>query len=225
MRICTSLSPKRVNRQQFCIKSWMDLGIHVTAIQSVGEVKSYGMDQLYPDITFIETNLVGDLFNRRNMVRLSAMLQQATKESIIILNSDIEIRSTKEEFFNNWSPPEPKTLKIGIRWDEDPVTKELKLLKWGIDAFLITPQITKHLTDIGMTIGCPAWDYWIPIHLNKLGYKIQTSKVQELIHEDHPKNWSQVDYRIGVSLLTRHYNLSAKSASLLVQELTERTFL
>ncbi len=220
MRICTSLGPRRTERQQHCIRSWLDLGCEVVAVQPVGEIER--LRPLYPDVTFVETTKVGDVFMHQNLVRINALLDQAHTEPIMIVNSDIEIRSTKEEFYKNWHTTEDKKLLMGIRWDEDPVTREQKILKYGIDAFLITPAIAKDLNDIGMTMGCPAWDYWIPIHLQRKGYGFVTSKRVEMIHEVHEQNWSRIDFKIGVSLLYKYYNLELKAASKFILQITER---
>lgn len=220
LRICTSLGFRRTERQQLCIKSWQALGYHVIAVQSEGETKL--LQPHYPDVTFVETTRVGDVFNHTNKVRINALLEQAVDSPILIINSDIEIRADKDEFVSNWTPTKDKELKMGIRWDEDPYTKQLTLLKYGIDIFLVTPEIANDLNDIGMTIGCPAWDYWVPIHLQRKGYSFDVSKRQEFIHEVHPKNWSKVDFEVGLSLLRKHYRLDIKSASKFILQITGR---
>lgn len=221
MRICTSIGPKRKERQQKCIQSWLTLGCKVTAIQTEGE--SATLQQDYPEVNFIETNQVGDVFKRPNLVRIRAILDQARTAPILILNSDIEIRATAKEFHKEWEV-QPRTLHMGIRWNEYPDGRK-ELLKYGIDAFLITPEISKDLNDIGMTIGCPAWDYWIPIHLQRKGYQMKTSKHESLVHEVHPQNWSKEDFQTGVQLLQRHYRVTLKEASAFILNITERTTL
>lgn len=217
MKVVTSIGRSRIDRQQKCIASWIAAGCEVTAIQSAGETEI--LQQHFPHVKFIETKLTGNVFNRPKFVRISAMINEAP---VIILNSDIEVRASPEVFTERWSDAEHKEIKVGIRWNEDPVTKKTEMFKWGIDAFLITPEMIPHLPDIGMTMGCPAWDYWIPIQLHRLGYRIITQKQEELIHEDHPKNWTNGDYRIGLELLRKHYHLSQRGAAMLVQKLTER---
>lgn len=221
MRICTSIGPKRKERQQRCIQSWLSAGCKVTAIQTEGESATLRQD--YPEVSFVETNQVGDVFNRPKLVRISAILDQARYFPILVLNSDIEIRPTSIPFDKLWEPIEGKNLQMGIRWDEDPKTKSLSLLKYGIDAFLITPEIVADLNDIGMTMGCPAWDYWVPIHLQRKGYQLHTSKHLSLFHETHMQNWSREDFRIGVDLLQKHYRLTLKEASAFILNVTERT--
>jgi hypothetical protein len=220
MRICTSISPRRKERQQKCINSWLAQGCKVTAIQSEGEASSLQQD--YPQVNFIETTSVGDVFNRPKLVRIRAILDQARSSPILILNSDIEVRPTAIPFDEIWKPIEGDNLQMAIRWDEDPKTKSLSLLKYGIDAFLITPKIAEDLNDIGMTMGCPAWDYWIPIHLQRKGYQLHTSKHLSLFHETHQQNWNRADFNIGVELLKRHYKTTLKEASAFILNVTER---
>lgn len=220
MRVVTSIGPNRTERQQKCIASWLAIGCEVTAVQSAGETEL--LKPLYPEVSFVETNLVGNVFNRPKLVRISALMNQAENDEVLILNSDIEVRSSQQEFMERWSPAGHKKIKVGLRWDEDPATKELKLFQWGIDAFLITPQIRSELRDIGMTMGCPAWDYWIPIHLNRRGYGIITNREQELIHENHERQWSDNDYNIGIRLLRTGYSMNQKQSAVMIKRLTGR---
>jgi hypothetical protein len=220
MIICTSIGPRRTERQQQCINSWLNLGYKVIAVQTVGETAT--LQQKYPGVVFAETNQIGDMFRRPNLVRIRAILDQARISPILILNSDIEIRSTTAEFDRLWETPNGKVLKMGIRWDEFPDGTR-KLLKYGIDAFLITPKIAKDLNDIGMTMGCPAWDYWIPIHLQRKGYEMLTSKSESLVHTVHPQNWNKQDFNTGVQLLQMVYDVTLREASSFILKITERT--
>lgn len=221
MKIVTSIGPNRIERQQKCIASWEAIGCSVTSVQSQGETAL--LQPLFPNVTFTETNKVGDKFRRPKSVRVCELFKQAQRCNVLVLNSDIEIRSTKEDFDKRWANPEFDELKLGIRWDEDPITGNIELLKWGIDCFLITPRIAARIDDIGMTIGCPAWDYWLPITLHtQYNYKIITNKQPELIHEIHEKNWSDKEYRIGVRLLSTACSMPSKDASLLIRKMTGR---
>lgn len=220
MRIVTSIGPNRIERTKACVQSWLDLGCCVTAVQSRGE--SNLLEKQFPDVLFRETDLVGDLFGRPRSVRLQALLDQAVTEPILIMNSDISISSSKEEFARDWEIPCGKVLKMGIRWDYREDTGETHLLKYGIDAFLITPETRLLLPDIGMTIGCPAWDYWIPWHLHTCGYTFETKKTPGLRHALHPKAWSDEEYQIGLGLMLKHYHLTQGMLSFFIQEITGR---
>lgn len=221
MKIVTSIGLNRLPRQKFCIDSWLDLGLEVVAVQSDGETRK--LEKHFPEVKFVETTSVGELFRKPHMVRVCAIFEQARTENILVLNSDIEIRSDKDTFLSRWSTPEQRVLKVGIRWNEDPITKEKELLQWGIDAFLITPRISKLLPDVGMTIGCPAWDYWVIIHLTQqYGYTVICNKEPELIHEIHSQNWSKEDYKIGLRILQQHTGMGRKESGVFIREITGR---
>ena len=221
MRIVTSFGPARVHRQQKCLASWIAAGYSVIGIQSPGESES--LQPSFPAAELIETPLVGDLFNRPKLVRVRALLDQAQTESVLILNSDIEIDLKFGDFQKFWASSEPNELKCGVRWDVHPKSRMRKLFKWGIDAFLITPQIAELLPDVGMTIGCPAWDYWIPWHLNKQGFKITTSKNASLLHELHDRAWSKHEYEAGLRIFSETYGVGQHELAVWVQKVTDRT--
>lgn len=224
MKLVTSLSPNRTKHQQSCIASWHATGCDVVAVQSPGESERLRND--YPDVNFVETDLVGDVFNAPRLVRIAAMLQQASEDApVLIMNSDLKIVSSPE-FNAFWGKSEPLELKVGIRYDRNITTKATTMFKWGIDVFRITSEIAAALPDIGMTLGMPAWDYWIPWHLVKeCGYRVTTnmSLGMQFVHDMHRKGWSEDQYRIGLKLFESKYGVSAKDLTAWVQEITGRT--
>lgn len=115
MRLIVSFSPHRVERQQACIESWRRVGARVIAVQHERDMenteKHFAPDELY------QTNLTGDLFGKPYHVRISALMQHCTIEPGILINSDIEIRDTVEEFSQKWTP-DKKHFTVGIRTDE-----------------------------------------------------------------------------------------------------------
>ena len=210
MHIVTSIGQKRTERQQKCISSWLAIGCSVTAVQSTGETDL--LQPMYPDVKFKETKLVGNVFSRPRLVRISALIKQAVDENILILNSDIEVTSSREVFNQRWSSCGPHELKCGLRLDVNTQGEPAGFYDWGIDAFLITPQIRTHLRDIGMTMGCPAWDYWIPIQLRIKKYNVIVHRHPELLHEIHDRNWSDSDLATGSRLIQRYFRMNQKEA-------------
>lgn len=225
MRLITSLSPNRIPRQQKCVNSWISRGCTVTAVQSVGEIES--LIQHFPSVNFVETHLVGDVFGRPKSVRLRSLLDLITDGPSMIINSDIEITTSTEVFTGYWGDLQHNSIKMGVRWDcSRRFNVPPALLKYGIDVFLLSPETARMLPDLGMTIGCPAWDYWIPWHLNRLSVTIHTSKRIEFMHEVHEVNWSKNEYDIGIRIMQDNYpNLTSPMLGSFIQELTGRTAL
>ena len=239
MRVVTSFSPARLMHQQKCVTTWVQLGCSVIGVQARGEaefMRLHFSDIPYvvpgeteddqPQIqlaaaTIVETDRVGDVFKHPSLVRISAMLKHAVDEPILILNSDLELKCTREEFVNTWQAGE-KELHMGIRWDYTGDHSTAVLLRYGIDAFLITPEIVADLPDIGMTMGCPGWDYWIPWQLNSLGYKLITHKEPHIFHANHNRHWSDRDTDIAMKLFQKHYNIANKPLAHGIQALTGR---
>jgi hypothetical protein len=114
-------------------------------------------------------------------------------------------------------------LKMGIRWDFHPRMPNRKhLFKWGVDAFLITPEIAGSLPDFGFAMGCPGWDYWIPWHLQTLGYQFQTYKDMYLMHEAHRQSWTNADYKAWLDVMSREYKTNNTDVTEFVQRITGR---
>ena len=221
MKIVTSLSPRRVDRQKKCLESWKQLGVPIVAVQSNEEAEN--ISDLYDGVVVVGTDLVGDRFNMPKCVRIKAMSRLAIHESVLIINSDIEIRSDKDVFLKRWEDGEDGELKVGIRWDQMPKSSAAKMFKWGIDAFLITPKIDSDLPDIGMTLGAPAWDYWIPYHLvTKQKYRVTTYKDFSLVHEIHNRQWSDAAYQSGLKIMQEEYGIGRDALSSFILDVTER---
>lgn len=221
MRIVTSYGPNRIDRQQQCLRSWVAAGHEVIAVQSAGEPEKFL--PLFPQVKFVETDMVADLFGKPAIPRIKAMIDQAIDQNILIVNSDLELVGNPKDFANDWSEPPAKVLKVGIRWDYLPRTKAKRLFKWGVDALLITPQIASDLPDIGLAISLPAWDYWIPYHLvTRCGYTVVTNKRYHLKHEIHPRAWSDEDYRTGLRIMKEQYGIDKLALATFIQEKTGR---
>ena len=71
MKIVTSLSPRRVDRQKKCLESWKQLGVPIVAVQSNEEAEDIA--GIYDNVSVVGTDLVGDRFNMPKCVRIKAM--------------------------------------------------------------------------------------------------------------------------------------------------------
>lgn len=221
VRIITSFSPKRIEHQQFCLQSWLDRGCDVTAVQTAAEADA--VQQSFPQVQVVVTDKVADAFGRPHHVRISALMDQCRSETGLLLNSDIHLLSTRDQMQRDWQP-DGRMFRIGIRWEQHPKTGEAKLLKYGIDAFLVTPDIAEKTPDIGMALGIPVWDYWLPYHVvYKLGKRLVTKKTDGLRHVAHVQNWSNSDSDKGFAIVKQHYGISQKALTQWIQQQTGRT--
>lgn len=221
MRIITSFGPKRLEHQRFCLQSWLDRGCTVVAVQTHEETET--VRQQFPEAEVVGTDFVGDVFGKPNHVRISALLQQCLQQPGLILNSDIHLLSTRDQMARDWTP-DSRHFKIGIRWEQHPKTGQAKLLKYGIDAFLITPEIAQNTPDIGMALGVPVWDYWLPFHaVTRLGKRLVTKKTDGLRHVAHVQNWHQSESDIGFQIMREQYGVDHRRLTQWIQKTTGRT--
>jgi hypothetical protein len=220
LRVVTSFSPSRIDRQKHCLSTWIKAGCQVTAIQSPGEKDL--LQGYFSGVEFKETELVGDAFGRPKLVRIKSLTDEAKEETVLILNSDIEIDVPRNIFMSKWNSVEPRTLKNGVRWQRGRFGRTKTVFKWGIDAFLITPEISRAVTDVGMTMGCPVWDYWIIWYMHTHGFAIKTDLGRCFWHENHDANWSKAEYKTGFDIMMKEYGISESFLTNFIQEVTHR---
>lgn len=220
MHLLTSFSPKRIERQNECLRSWIDTGNRVTAVQSPGEIEV--LEPQFSGVTWKETDQVGDVFGKPYLIRIKALLNEITDEPAILINSDIEIRSPRSEFERLWQVPASHILKVGIRWDIHPRRRSVSLFNSGIDAFLVNAPLAAALKDIGLVMGCPFWDYWIPWEAKKLGYQIKAIKEKCLFHSHHTLNWSDQDYAVAKKCVEDNCGILEPALAQFIQKETGR---
>ncbi len=219
MRFITALSRHRIDRQQYCIDTWKKHASQIVAVQTKADIEIIAPH--FPEIDFIETDLTGEeLYQLPNRVRIKALVDRGPG---LLINSDIKITSTQEEFNKDWTVVENQ-FNVGIRYDFDKPGTPKKLNKYGIDAFLITKEIKEKLPDIGFVIGVSVWDYWIIWHMFCERYHIQAKTTPGLLHLNHQLNWSEKETKIGLKLMTNHYNLKdpKKILDAIIPALTNR---
>jgi hypothetical protein len=219
MKIATSISPTRIDRQKYCIDSWKKYGYEIIAIQPPSQTDS--TKSYFPDITILESTNTGTRIDKPDHIQIHEHIQLASKynETVLLINSDIEMIYSIDEF-KYWKIVDTNTFKIGIRWNQ---TKDTTTLcPAGIDVFQITPVIANSLPNLGFVIGCPHWDYWVVYHLWKLGYDISVIDTMRLLHEVHNDRWSDTDYINTERLFTDNYSISPNELGQIIARLTNR---
>jgi hypothetical protein len=219
MKIVTSISPNRIERQRHCIDSWKKYGYEIIAIQPPSQVDSARSN--FPDITVLESTNTGTSIDKPNHVQIHEHIKLSIEynDIVLLINSDIEMIYSMKEF-RYWEVRDTNIFKIGIRWNQTKYTATLCSV--GIDVFQITPTIANSLPNLGFVIGCPHWDYWIVYHLWKLGYDISVIDTMRLLHEVHEDRWSDTDYLNTEKLFTDNYPISPDELGQIIAKLTNR---
>jgi hypothetical protein len=213
MRIVTSISLNRIPRQQYCIDSWTKHTNDIVAIQTQNEI-----DALTPHFSKVSFRN-GDTSSSFSKAtpKLTELIKVADVPTILI-NSDISI---KDDNLSRWNP-EPGKLKIGIRQDYYPNRPKKYLQKYGIDAFLILPEMVSIIPDLDFCVGCPGWDFWLPYHLwSQHNYEIEVVKC-DFLHELHPIGWAKEDQISYRNRMTKHYKVTPTMLPYFILDITNR---
>lgn len=209
MKLLTSFSPSRIEAQLKAFETWKNHPFWVEAIQC--HTETYALDIL-SDITWVMPNR----WWSKKTPSIVDMID--VKEPALLVNSDIEIRTFNQELWQ----PEPNVLKIGLRTDYN--DKNQQVNKYGIDIFLLLPEMKELLVNPIWALGIPGWDYWFVWKLHQSGYKIKPI-TEGIFHEDHKEQWDVTDHQRCLKLLEFEFNQSVESISQGLLDLTDRRYL
>ena len=207
--LVTSFSPTRLEAQDKAVQSWKQHGLSFRAVQCIGE--DYAKD-FTDNIEWVKPNLH---WSKRTPSLMDIF--KTIDSPTTLINSDIEL-----EDHLDWKP-ESNVLRIGIRTDY--CSQFTQLNKYGIDVFLITPEMIPHLiTNSIWSLGIPGWDYWVVYKLLSLGYHLDVVK-KGFLHAAHKEQWDKDDYRRCSKLLEFEFDIPVQDIADTLQELTGRTHL
>jgi hypothetical protein len=196
----------------------MKFSTDIVAVQAEHEIEA--LTHIFPFVKFV-VGKVSQSFSKPTP-KITELVKQADVPSLLI-NSDISI---KDENLDLWEY-EQGILKLGIRQDFFPQSTYKKYKqKYGIDAFLIYPEMRDLLPDLDFCIGCPGWDFWLPYHLWSLhDYGISTPECS-FFHELHTLGWSEQDQKSYRSRLQSYgYKLTPSMLAAFILDITNRNHL
>jgi hypothetical protein len=223
MKFVTSFSPHRIERQQYCLSTWMAMGLPVTAVQTAGEIVS--LQEFFPQVSsWVETPLGQDQsVGKRCCPSLHELIWQAKSEPIILINADISTKDKPKQFRKTWdvTAENEGTLLVCARKDYDEVGGRKDLNPYGLDAFRITPSMIEILPDRGWRIGYPGWDYWLAIEAYQAGHDVRRVD-SSLLHPRHSGGYSQQDIALATAKLSVDHRIPAQAITHYVQALTGR---
>lgn len=198
MIVITSISPVHANDQQKAVDSWIKSGLKVYSLNCKREIEE--IQDLYPNVTFIETNRTMEKHFLKPVVQISAMLDFAKtldEDYFLFTNSDVEI-----EIENGIKDKIKKVMdnKIVIcnrnDYGEDKAIAH-QYYK-GIDLFFIHKRFLNIYPQSMYACGQCFWDYWIPFTAMKSGIDIALIKNKIAFHKIHELQYSHENwFRIG----------------------------
>jgi hypothetical protein len=220
-KIVTSFSLHRFERQSFCVRSWQRLGLPIVAVQCDTQINQ--LSEMFAGLGIKWTTMPAkpNAWDRPHLARVADHIKHTADGPILLINSDIEIRDTPEQFAAQWLGDDADTLICGVRLDHPRGSYRSTMHTYGIDAFRITPAMADSLPDDGFVIGSPGWDYWLPWRISQLGYKIRAAKSQ-FMHETHEMGYGRDAVDIAHQMMLDRFGVPPHLLTLWIQWATDR---
>lgn len=204
----TSLNPnpQRRDRQLKCLQSWAAAGLSSVIVNTQSELNA--MPWACDISASVASEKTADRYDRP--VQLVKSLIDVGIQSggeFMLINSDIEIAGDVSALGYAMSLKDRLTICVRHNYEsgkESAARREPA----GLDAFIMTSEMAETVLDIGLGIGKPGWDYWLPIHFKKLGIKFNWINRPLFFHESHPVGWSDADWTRGHDEIKKHYGIS-----------------
>lgn len=217
MKFITSLNPRNIEKCRTCVDNWLLYLSEVVAVQTADEVIE--LKPYFPEVQFVVTEDLDQTFDTK-CPKLRALIAECPG---IIINSDIEIHTERDNLLRKIGYVDESVLKCGVRFDYiDHISGKKKLNPYGIDVFNITNTLKAILTDPVYTIGQPGWDYYFVLEAQKHGVKVITQTKPMFYHEVHTINWARWKLTLAQSLLEKRYNMSQSDITRTIQRITGR---
>ena len=178
--------------QAQCVESWIAAGFNVISVNAVDEAEVIAVR--YPGISVkIASRDERQRFGRPliGIQELLSVLRQSGQPFGGIINSDILLPC----------PSEMRTLVSSLQKGEFAYIKRQDVLhlterhgvsySFGIDVFIFDVALTDHLDMLGMTLGVPWWDYYLPLAVLLNGGSLVEWPETTAHHLWHDQKWEQ----------------------------------
>lgn len=220
VKLVTSLSPKRLERQRECLDSWRKYDVEILAIQ--GEPELEHIQSLFPDVRMIGTGSVSRTWSKKTNPNIIEFIRQSEFSDIVIINSDIKLCYPEGVFEKMWGSGPSDRIDCAIRYN---LGEKKKFEKCGIDVFRLPQGTHEKFLDIRsfFFIGLPGWDYWLPYTACAMkGMKLATHFHISVEHEEHGDRWNSDDTKKSVALLRRSCRTGVNTVRRWVKSQTRR---
>jgi FkbM family methyltransferase len=186
-------APDRVQLVRDCLDSWRQAGLQVRSFNHPSEIAR--LAPLY-DVEFVpvETTTI-DIFGR-HFVPIRFMLDWAVKADapVLLINADIRLQLDSWELKRlRWLSDGGLCYFVRHNHDGNPMRAEREF--YGIDAFLLHGRDVSDLPDSFLSMGQPAWDYWLPHAFAARNRPIYGVEFPAAFHQRHHLRWSWENWR------------------------------
>lgn len=195
----TSLNPhpEKQERQRLCVQSWRDIGLEVIAVNTGAELAR--LENGLSNLIHGHVSNTTPLEYKKPTQRISTILKVGRQTGIpfLLINSDIEISGDPQVITDALDQPDKLTIGVRYNHDDGQSLHSAAFEQWGLDCFLMTPEMAATVPNLPFGIGKPVWDYWLPHHFRSRGYKFHWIRRPFFFHERHPLGWSDAEWKLG----------------------------
>lgn len=206
----TALSeqPHHQRRQTICLDSWKSFGLTIVSVNTEQEIDR--LKHQYPQVSnwIASYEETGSYRYPTQKIKRLCRVAEDLDHPILLINSDIQIEGDQSSLVDRLGD---NKLVVGIRWNHDGDLTNSTREHWGLDAFVITPEMSRSLPDLEFGIGRPAWDYWIPFHFERAGYELAFIGDPLFFHEAHPILWDDREWFFGAEQIGKHYGVDIET--------------
>ena len=194
-----SLLPHHLSVQRRCLKSWLDMGLRVVSGNAYWEIDQ--LRSIYPEVEFFECKQ-SEAYDRPTSRVYDLM--RLVPGPILLMNSDIELHGSQSLLR---SAVESGECLVGLRHNYELSIFEANLEQWGIDAFLLHPEVIPTFPELELAIGQTMWDWWIPIHLESINARMRWVGDPFFFHKTHPLHWKKESLETGRAMISELYGV------------------
>jgi hypothetical protein len=192
LKIVTSFSLKRIERQKHCLQTWLNCGFDIVAIQHKDEMKEVQSAFSTKGLSF-KLGRATTAYDYQT-VRIDDVLRAVKNTPFLVINSDLAIVD-REPILKDLRD---RKRTLYLRWNYETAYIDLATeFEWGIDSFLLWPCDVAHFPESPFGLGQPAWDYAIPHWIRLIGLKYHINHSVIMMHENHKQNWHQRSWELG----------------------------
>lgn len=188
--VATSLAPFNLERQIFCVNSWIQAGFDVASLNCKEEIEK--IHSSFPKVRFVEATRTALELTGRPFVFFDDILSLLYKSEYSvcgIINSDIEIRPD-ERLYEQINLAREGMVYANRREITSPTSSEGKDYLAGFDFFLFHRDVTQLYPPSDFCLGAPWWDYWCALIPKLKGIPCRRGPSGIAFHLTHDINWS-----------------------------------
>jgi FkbM family methyltransferase len=195
-----------VEVQRLALRSWASAGLSVRSFNHPSEIAA--LAKLY-DVDFVPVKNTSIKTFGRHYVPINALLNWARDQDapVLLVNADLELRLAPWEMQRlRWLSD--RGLAYFIRHNHNGTAAPAAREHYGIDAFLLHGRDGALFPESFLSMGQPAWDYWLPHVFAAHGLPVCCVDFPVAFHAKHPRRWTTATWSRCVKELSRVAGIS-----------------